>query len=298
MPKIGMPKIGMPKIGMPKGLEGTKYFWILLGTTIFGLGLSIYWTLSNEYVPINKNTIFHNGTDLDVIMTAENYTNVPLSSFLNPKIANVTVEVYYKTLPLFLKGVKLSSNGSSILTTKNETFETLVPVKKAPKAPTAKSTAANYTVRLEMGHPLEVGNYSDQYAVNLFYRKTFDNGSIIVEKVPFTWQIKTLDWSKLSKFWIIFAGVLFSRMFKLGDKSGIGFAFKPVELIWVPFSAIITILIFNSFVEQVKPTTNVLLNLALTFGFGFGFDKVLETWQKSPTFARNGTQTKNSSPEK
>jgi len=444
------------KKSVKNALEEGIFFWILLGTTIVGLGLSVYWSLSNEYVPVNKNTIFHNGTDLDVIVTAENYTNVPLQSFFNQKIANVTVEVYYKTLPIFLKGVKLSSNGSSILTTRNETFEpinkTRAPMNKtisdkgiqsntssglqqapilstrpiptpvyfmvkvkgttAPsfqpghrpantldnkstttwsaygdpqsitytfnkkynitavgilfnndsvrqnfveingqkftssgksvafqnftlKAPMVNTNtlkiighgnsksawnsfsevriygkilataepvdtishqavgAAKYTVRLNMGHPLLAKNYSDQYAINLFYRKNYDSGNILVDKIPFTWRIKTLDWSILSYFWILFAGVLLSRVFRFTDEKGEftgerGIKFTPLELVWVPFSAVITLLIFSSFMEQLfdRLTANILMNLALAFAFGFGFDKVLEVWQKSPALKR------------
>jgi hypothetical protein len=267
---------------LPRGLKGSKYFWILVLTTIVGLVLSIYWTLSNEYVPINKNTIFHSGKDLDVIVTAENYTKVPLASFLFPKTAEVSVDVYYKSLPIFLKGVKLSSNGSSILTTKTTNFETL----NKTKYPNSQPMAANYTVTLNMGHPLIIGNYSDQYTVNLFYRINNDTGNIYVEKVPFTWRIQILDWSLLSYFWIIFSGVLLSRMFIFKGNSSI--RFNALELVWVPFSAVITLLIFSSFMDQMynKLTINILTNLALAFAFGFGFDKVLEVWQKSPGLER------------
>jgi hypothetical protein len=55
------------------------------------------------------------------------------------------------------------------------------------------------------------------------------------------------------------------------------------ELIWIPFSAIITLLIFSSFVDQVRLSADIIVNLSLTFGFGFGFDKVFEAWQKSPS---------------
>lgn len=442
---------------MPESLEDTKYFWILLIVTLTGLGFSIYWTLSNEYVPINKNSLFHNGTDLDAIVTVENYTKVPLQSFFNPKVANVTVEAYYKKLPIFLKGIKLSSNGSSILTTSNETFTPVnkfQPMSKSninkdiqnktsrlpTPAPSTQSSALSnltkvqiksvnasfqppnlpnhtldtelntrwseqgdpqtitytfdkrynihmvgisfyradlrqnyfevngqrfnssqtetqvqnftlkipilntnnititghgnsnddwnsyneviiygkesdlikpkpsnvsdltgysgvvavkYTVRLNMGHPLLAGNFSDQYTVNLFYRKIQDSGNILVDKIPFTWQIQTLDWSIISYFWILFAGVLLSRMFTFrfrsnDERSKIFIKFTSLELAWVPFSAIITMLIFSSFMNQIFHTLspNVILNLALTFAFGFGFDKILEVWQKSPSLDR------------
>jgi hypothetical protein len=272
----------LPKVKVPTRLKGSKYFWILVFSTVIGLGLSVYWTLSNEYVPINKNTLFHSGKDLDVIVTAENYTNVPLASFLFPKTAVVSVDVYFKTLPTYLKAVKLSANGSSILTTKTTNFETL----NKSRYPNLNPIAANYTVTLNMGHPLVIGNYTDQYTVNLFYRKNNDTGNVYVEKVPFVWRIQTLDWSLLSYFWIIFSGVLLSRMFIFKGNSNI--KFNALELVWVPFSAIITLLIFSSFMDQLynKLTVNILTNLALAFAFGFGFDKVLEVWQKSPGLDR------------
>jgi hypothetical protein len=115
----------------------------------------------------------------------------------------------------------------------------------------------------------------------------------LVDKIPFTWQIQTLDWSIISYFWILFAGVLLSRMFTFrfrsnDERSKIFIKFTSLELAWVPFSAIITMLIFSSFMNQIFHTLspNVILNLALTFAFGFGFDKILEVWQKSPSLDR------------
>jgi hypothetical protein len=72
-------------------------------------------------------------------------------------------------------------------------------------------------------------------------------------------------------------------------KGKYGFKFEPLELIWVPYSGIITLLVYTSFVDQLfhRLTENVLANLSLTFAFGFGFDKILEVWQKSPGLERD-----------
>jgi hypothetical protein len=82
-------------------------------------------------------------------------------------------------------------------------------------------------------------------------------------------------------------GVLTSRIFSItgggGTLGSFSLKFGVGELIWIPFSVIITLLIFASFVDQITLTNDVILNLALAFGFGFGFDKVLETWKKAPT---------------
>src|SRR5206468_6946461 len=140
-------------------------------------------------------------------------------SSLYPKTAVVTVEVYFKTLPIFLDSVKFASNDSYILRTSNVTFETVNKTEYHKTYP----FATNYTIRLKIGHQLTVGNYSDQNAVNLYYRKDNDTFSKYVEKIPFTWHIQTLDWSILSYFWIIFSGVLLSRMLTFRGQKTIKF---------------------------------------------------------------------------
>ena len=95
----------------------------------------------------------------------------------------------------------------------------------------------------------------------------------------------------LNTFGSVALGVLASRVFTISKVSlnevsinlGVG------ELIWIPFSAVITLLIFSSFVNQISLSNDVILNLSLAFAFGFGFDKVFESWQKSPsnTHAKN-----------
>jgi hypothetical protein len=263
-------------------------FLILLGITIIGLVFVFYQTATNEYVPENRNSIFHDGKDLQVIVTIENNTQVPLANFFNHKLTQVNVEVYYKVTPLFLKGIKLSSNGSSILTVKDADFHVANRASKQ-NVTTVNSLAAVYNVSMQLGHPLDVRTYDDQYNINLFYRKLSDNGSLLVEKVPFIWSIHTLDWSKVNYFWLIFAGVFLSRIFTIrpGNKT----KFKSLELVWIPFSAIITLLVFASFKDQVNLTGDILTNLSLAFGFGFAFDKVLEVWQKSPELDREPEKT-------
>jgi hypothetical protein len=100
-------------------------------------------------------------------------------------------------------------------------------------------------------------------------------------------------------FWIIFSGVLLSRIFPLftnqerrqdddSNQSGNSISARvteriklgPIEFLWVPFSAIITLLIFTSFKGQIQPTSDIIGNMALAFGFGFGFDKVLNMGHK------------------
>jgi hypothetical protein len=62
------------------------------------------------------------------------------------------------------------------------------------------------------------------------------------------------------------------------------------EYLWIPFSAIVTLLIFTSFHQQIKLSSDILLNFALAFGFGFGFDKVFESWNKAPRVTKENKE--------
>jgi hypothetical protein len=263
--------------------DDSRWFVILLAVVLIGLGTSIYFTISNEYVPVNKRTIFTEGSDIQSILTIEDNMQIPLQKFFDHKKSNIILELYFKDSKTntLIKDVKLSSNGSSILTLKNDTLEQ------------DKRRAGTYEASLEVGHPLLVKTYSEPYSVEIYYRKGNDTGPLKVEKIPFTWSSSTLDFGKLSYFWIVFLGVLFSRVFTFSQSSDgeskISTHFHKLELLWVPFSAVITLLIFSSFTDKVHPGSDVLTNLALAFGFGFGFDKIFEIWAKSPNRGEHRT---------
>ena len=53
--------------------------------------------------------------------------------------------------------------------------------------------------------------------------------------------------------------------------------FSLRELIWIPFSVVISLLIFTAFRQQVTLTTDIATNFALAFGFGYAFDKALSS---------------------
>ena len=48
----------------------------------------------------------------------------------------------------------------------------------------------------------------------------------------------------------------------------------------IAFSAVIALIIFAQFQQQVHLTGHIITNISLAFGFGFGFDKVLEAGQR------------------
>jgi hypothetical protein len=287
-----------------------KVFYIVLIVLIVGFVVTMYFTLANVYTPVNQEVITANNSDIFVVVRKEANILVPLSNFFFPKYTKINVDIYFKDPSLrktsFISPPLLTSNTSSLLSQYDSRL-------------TEDPLFTRYNLTMKVGHPLYVANYTGIYELKIIYRlgdiqklaapssSTPSNMSsellgnataavlpanvsedllsnIKVVSIPFQYHVNALDFSRPEYFWIIGLGVLTSRVFAISKdtlntasiKLGVG------ELIWIPFSAIITLLIFSSFVDQVKLTADVIVNLSLAFAFGFGFDKVFEAWQKSP----------------
>ncbi len=271
-----------------KSEKKRKWFWILMGVSILGFLISLIVIVSNEYVPLNKRLIYANNSDIQAIITYDDNLGVAPPGYVEHKVGTVTAALYFNKVPTLVKDVKLSSDTKSIMTVKNGTME-LYP-KNLTSAIISKASALTYVGKVEVGHSLEAKNFTENYSIDIFYRTNMnDTGPLQRMSVNIPWNITALDFGQLTYFFIIFAGVLLSRVFTFSRPSGSGVSskitttFTHLELIWVPFSAVITLLIFSSFNEQTKLGPNIIGNIALAFGFGFGFDKIFETWAKSPS---------------
>ena len=293
--------------------SSSKIFYIILSILIVGFFATMYFTIMNVYVPVTQEVITHGNKDIFVVAKKENYILVPLLNFFKPKETMVNVDIYFKndnlTKASFLSPPFLSSNTSSLLSLTDSKFHDF-------------NSYTSYNLTMKLGHPLYIGNHTQFYELIILYRPnkisdytttelssamsnatmmsddTFISkdtpasvlGKIEVLKIPLKYEINSLDFSRPEYFWIIALGVVTSRIFSITGAGTLGstsIEFNVGELIWIPFSAIITLLIFASFVDQVNLTNDVILNLALAFGFGFGFDKVLEAWKKAPTSTSN-----------
>lgn len=290
--------------------ESGKWFYIVLIVLIVGFGITMYFTLANVYTPVNQQVVTSDNSDIFVVVRKEANILVPLSNFFSPKYTKINVDIYFKDPNLrkasFISPPLLASNTSSLLSQ----FDSRL---------TEDPLFTRYNLTMRVGHPLFVANYTGNYELKIIYRlgdiqKFAESGSstsddsfpellgnatdaalsanvpeeilsdIRVVSIPLQYQVNALDFSKPEYFWIIALGVLASRVFAI-SKDTLNTAsinLRVEELIWIPFSAIITLLIFSSFVDQVKLSADVIMNLSLAFGFGFGFDKVFEAWQKSP----------------
>ncbi|MGE5684784.1 MAG: hypothetical protein ACM3ZS_06540, partial [Nitrososphaerota archaeon] len=277
--------------------KSSKWFYIVLIALIVGFIVTMYFTLANVYTPVNQEVITANNSDIFVVVRKEANILVPLSNFFYSKYTKMNVDIYFKDPSLkkssFVSAPLLASNTSSLLSQ----FDAKL---------TEDPVFTRYNLTMKVGHPLYVANYTGNYDLKIIYRlgnnqevipgdNTGENESselignatstalpsnvpeallrnIKVLSIPLHYQVIALDFSKPEYFWIIALGVLTSRVFAITKDTlntasirlGVG------ELIWIPFSAIITLLIFSSFVDQVKLSADIIVNLSLAFGFGFG----------------------------
>jgi hypothetical protein len=80
-------------------------------------------------------------------------------------------------------------------------------------------------------------------------------------------------------FFIVLIGVIVSRFFQ-AQQNQLSRNITGEDSLWAGISAIIALLIFSNFQQQVTLTRHIITNISLAFGFGFGFDRVLQTIKK------------------
>jgi hypothetical protein len=285
LPGIGnysLIRTGM-ETNLPTQKRSNKVFMLLVIIIVAGLSITIWFTVANEYYPRGKTVILRNGTDIDFIFTREDNFLVPIRAYFLHENSNVLLKFYFNNASNYyysIQAIMLSSTSNSIFTVRDEEFTNQIR-NGLPRNGTV-------TAAVEVGHPLNVSTYREPYSIHVFYKKVprstppaeIPNALLAArlqhEPLDFIWSVRTLDFGKPTYFWIVFAGVLVSRIFSFSRTEGAVTTVKldTLDLIWIPVSAVITLLIFSSFREQVNLTTDIMTNLALAFGFGFGFDKI------------------------
>jgi hypothetical protein len=217
---------------------------------------------------------------------------IPIHNTFDPKDAKFVVDIYPKTA-IRIESVRLSTNESSNLSFESKLKPEAISTDKTEIVGDRSYSALHYSTDIHALHPLLISESNQTHLTTIIYRNPSSNASNpsnpIIVHGNFFWLVRTWDLGNFNYFWVIFSGVLLSRIFPLSSpqdssqhasdqtRTGAGerIKLKPIEFVWVPFSAIITLLIFSSFKSQVQPTTDIISNIAMAFGFGFGFDKVL-----------------------
>jgi hypothetical protein len=241
---------------------------------------------------MNQEAVNKSDDAIYVVVTKEKDILLPISTYFTNRPSQMDVDIYFKThdlSPNSFRDIVLSENNSRLLTIEDKPFKNF-------------SKLATYDLGLLVRHPLIVTNHTESYSLDIFYRLTNETvGDLRKLSIPLQWNIQTLDLSPINYFFIIFGGVLLSRVFSIPTISPNPASWNTLdkrEYLWVPFSAIVTLLIFTSFTQQIKLTSDILLNFALAFGFGFGFDKVFESWNKAPRETKENEQSKSNASSK
>lgn len=185
-----------------------------------------------------------------------------ISARHNLEIGNATgiyrINIFYtdpRNPPIYL---------TNATTSKTVTSQTgTAAIKTAKSTPSANSTAQS---------PIVESSHTVQVVQNRNRLMQYDT-------IIFPWPIKTMDLTTLTYFWIVLIGVILSKLStRIADneQQPIG-TLSNYDYLWIGISAIIALLIFSSFQQQVHLTGNILYNISLAFAFGFGFDRILDT---------------------
>ena len=277
--------------------------WIFV--TILGLlALTTYISVTIQGFPINSIQTPLESKGIKIYLNREPTVMIPLYNApgLPPRLTDLTLEIIYP-VNNNITDVKISASSDSIFT-----FNPDLGPGSDPYKINENVQGKNYRLEAKAHHYLQVKNYTDPYTMYIQYlnmSNEMDELSLV-----FDWPAKTMDLNDFSYFWIVLIGVMVSRVLsiilnKLSEakkraevtvsnnpagttlaaeykieRDALKISLNLNDGIWIAFSFVIALLIFASFSGQVDPTTSILTNITLAFGFGFGFDKVLEVAKK------------------
>jgi hypothetical protein len=265
---------------------------ILLIIVGVGMGITAFFTITNEYIPSSKNIITSNsssainvanGTKIgfnpfDVVVSYEKNNVVPAISFIKPKQTTITLIFFNNFKESFSPKEILLSSSESEFSLNSPTFLPSFEGKTFPNGGEA------WVLNTTIGHTLKTQNFTENYDIHILFRLDNKNyGPIYQLTIPLKFSFITQDFNAPTYFWIIFSGVILSRVFSYSSKSSEEnpkLQLNKLDLLWIPFSAVVTLIIFISFKQQIDLTNDLITNLGLAFGFGFAFDKVLSTFQQ------------------
>jgi hypothetical protein len=225
--------------------------------------------------------------DMTVLIDRVSPLDIPVRNYFDRETTNVTVTIYpNSTEKLTFESLILNMSNNSIMH-QNSGFKNITSSKDV-------NGKRVYQTELTVPHTMATGNITSENQIIISYLK--GNSSKLMQHIsPFDWTIKTMDLSPIIYFTIVMIGVLISRIISLmlkkiednkeenktaNPKVPLTAAkmveLKPNDSLWLLFSFIISVLIFAAFNQQVHLGPSIMVNIVLAFGFGFGFEKVLE----------------------
>ena len=159
------------------------------------------------------------------------------------------------------------------------------------------STADEWTAQVAVKHTGTVQTSNGALTVLTVYHNAVtptESNLTMIQSTNVPIQIVMTDFPSYFYLFILSLGVILSRVAPMvpgmskkdggqsnqGDQSNQGQQGNQGtlrEFVWVPFSVVISLLIFTAFRQQVNLTTDIATNFALAFGFGYAFDKALSS---------------------
>jgi hypothetical protein len=259
-------------------VNSTAIFLFVIGV---GLVATIIVTIYTEYVPKNDIATKYDRPEYSFIVKRESTILIPLKNAFIPKVSDLSVAVHPRQPDNEINSIKLYTTADSVLSYYGD-FQ--LDNKTSSNIPV-------YKMNVSAQHNLLVQNSTNTYSIAVYFVNR--TGALTQAVMPFSWPIKTLDFSLLTYFWLVLIGVIVSRFTsryiedtdqqsREGGTNGsiMTIEFQTRDYLWIAFSGIIALLIFSEFQKNVQLTSNIITNISLAFGFGFGFDRVLDIGQK------------------
>lgn len=243
-------------------LAGITFVYIIL-FSVFGIVV----IEANVEPSTNITVTTFEGKDASYILSRPQTILVPLNGYTTPVEIQITVEIIPKSdNSITIDKIFLSTNSKSVLS-----YDGIMEKKDAGSV---------FSENISISHNFETKQFEETHLITVLY---FDeNSNFQTEEMSLSWEITMMDINKLSYLGIILLGVLMSKVFFiLRTKSNVSeetpehwFVDKK-DFLLIPFSAIITLLLYSSFTDQVSLGSDIIKNFSLAFGFGLGFDSVL-----------------------
>jgi hypothetical protein len=267
---------------------------VILAISI-GLTFCIVITVQSEYVPQSYNVIYKEFNNMSVGIEIPSSFLIPLKDLFEPLPKEIKVLIYNTIQGLEIESVNIYSPSSSVIT-----------ILKTELNRSTLTGSNEYNTKIMAKHDGEIFNRTDTFIIDISYWNNTQKTRLYHNLIPFEMNIHSFDLNITTYFWIVMLGVVVSRFidFVLRDANKIEGVKKDIddngdttgektrklntmknellviserEALWIIFSFIISILVFNGFKETLSDlTTSILFNISLAFGFGFAFDRTLE----------------------
>ena len=255
-----------------------------------GFGITIFISIMFENVPKNYETVTKDFKYGVILVTKEKTFTIPVWNTLIDAKSTITVYFYPNVTGVYIESVRLSSPSDSIL----DYDENFTHNKTLPQL-------SKYILEISASHKGEIINSSEIYNIDIHYFKgnnyklpqyyniglhSFkdkgNNSTLSHYDISFPWNIKTKDMTSITYFWIVLIGVVTGRLITIVQKHTGTIDLDRQDILWIILGIITGVFAFTGFINEIKFSSNIVINIITALVFGLGTEKILEVARRFP----------------